>query len=89
MEDDFSESMAQTDAAHENLERDFHAYKLHVAETYMSKLSGGSAIDRATVEMRGFRSEIGSNMDKLEKAMASRLDRLEERLFNGAPSNRS
>ena len=69
------------------LAREFADYKLHVAETYMSKISGGSAIDRATAEMKGFRIEMKQDIAKLENAVAARLDRLEARLLNGTSPN--
>ncbi len=53
--------------------KEFSAYKTYVAETYMSKQSGGAAIDRATVEMRGFRDDIKTTMVDL----ANRLGRVE------------
>jgi hypothetical protein len=67
--------------------REFSVYKLHAAAPYMSKASGAGAIDRATLEMKGFRTEMKEDLEKLEQAVAARLDRLEARLFNGT-SNR-
>ena len=71
------------------LAREFADYKLHVAETYMSRASGGSAIDRATDEMKSLRTEMKEDLAKLETAVATRLDRLETRLLNGTTPNRA
>lgn len=59
------------------------AYRLHVAETYMSKVSGGAALDRAAHDIRGIRDDIKADIVKMEKAVLDRIERVEERIFNG------
>lgn len=61
------------------LEREFAAYKLHVAETYMSKTSGGSAIDRAVTEIKGLRFDLKDEMGKL----GARIERMETLVMGG------
>jgi hypothetical protein len=89
LREEYDSTLAQTDANHEHLAREFQEHKLHVAETYMSKMSGGTAIDRATQEMKSLRTEMKEDLIKLEQGVSARLDRLETRLLSGTSPNRT
>jgi flagellar basal body-associated protein FliL len=55
------------------------AYKLHVAETYMSKASGGLAMDRAVTEIKGLRVDLKEELGKL----GDRIERMENHVLSG------
>lgn len=59
------------------LARELSDYKLHVAETYMSKASGGMAIDRAVTEIKGLRVDLKDEMGKL----GTRIERMENHVL--------
>jgi len=51
------------------LEKDHHDHKLDTAKTYMSKASGGAAIDRMATEMRLWRDEIRGDIKELARSI--------------------
>ena len=63
------------------LARELSDYKLHVAETYMSKASGGMAIDRAVTEIKGLRIDLKDEMSKL----GDRIERMENHVLSIRP----
>jgi hypothetical protein len=59
------------------------AYKLHVAETYMSKISGGVAIDRNTAAVEAMTVSLKADINRVETTVMGRIERMENRVFNG------
>jgi len=59
------------------------AHKLHVAETYMSKASGGAAIERNTEAVESMASALKTEIVRVETAVVGRIERMENRVFNG------
>ena len=66
---------------------DLAAHKLHVAETYMSKASGGVAIDRNTEAVEAMSTALKAEIGRVETQIVGRIERMESKVFlsgNGA-----
>lgn len=82
MRNEFHVQLSEVDRAREAVAREFSTYKQHVAETYMSKASGGMAIDRAVVEIKGLRTDLKEEMNKL----GDRIERMENHVLDRRPA---
>ena len=60
--------------------KDLDAYKLRVAETYATRQGAGQAIDRATDEIKGLRSDFKDGLVAIRSEMTGALTNLGDRI---------
>lgn len=61
-----AEGIKEANHATTALKEELTTYRLHAAETFMTKASGGVAIDRAVEAVKEFKEEIGERLHRVE-----------------------